>query len=286
MKQLIPFAFQVTSQVAPDFAAKIAAELFLRPKRYPLSQKETELLKKSRTETLQSGRKVYFWGQGPSDGSKTVTFVHGWESRGSAFHKWIPIFVENGFQVMAWDGPAHGESPGKRTHAPAIAKSLADDLKELGISPHAVVGHSLGGVVVGLLTKYLPVPAKVVIISSPAHIAPVFQRFQDQIHLSNRAREKFNERFLRMTGKTFDEVSLSENDLSQKAETLLIHDLDDREVPFADFEQLKKSWKNSRFLATVGLGHRRILRDESVAHQIIEFLKSQVRVEVINPRNL
>ncbi len=76
------------------------------------------------------------------------------------------------------------------------------------------------------------------------------------------------------TGLTPSQASLADNDLSQKTETLLIHDIQDREVPFSDFEILQKAWVNSRFLATTGLGHRRILRDESVAHQIIEFLKA------------
>lgn len=273
MKQLLPLAFQVTSHVAPDLTAKLAAELFLRPKRYPRSQKEIDLLATARSERLQSGRKVYFWGEGP-----IVTFVHGWESRGSAFYKWIPLFVENGFQVMTWDGPAHGESPGTKTHAPEIAKSLSEDIIELGKPIHALVGHSLGGVVVGLLCQHLPIPAKVVILSAPAHVTSVFQRYQDQIKLSKAAREKFNERLMRVTGKTANEVSLAENDLSHQTETLLIHDINDREVPFSDFEELQKTWTASRFIATAGLGHRRILRDESVGHQIIDFLKAPPQV--------
>ncbi len=269
MKHLIPFAFQVSSHVAPDLTAKVATELFLRPKRFPQSKRELDLLNSAKSETLQSGRKVYFWGEGP-----IVTFVHGWESRGSAFHKWIPLFVESGFQVMGWDGPAHGESPGNKTHAPEIAKSLHSDIQELGISIHALVGHSLGGVVVGLLTQLMQVPPKIVILSSPAHVTSVFERYHDQIRLSLTARERFNERIRFLTGLTPSQASLADNDLSQKTETLLIHDIQDREVPFSDFEILQKTWLNSRFLATTGLGHRRILRDESVAHQIIEFLKA------------
>ncbi len=268
MKQLIPYAFQVSSHVAPSFTARLATDLFLKPKRHPQSQREIDLLHSARVETLQSGRKVYFWGQGP-----IVTFVHGWESRGSAFHKWIPHFVESGFQVMGWDGPAHGGSPGTHTHAPEIAKSLRADILELGISVHALVGHSLGGVVVGILSELMPLPPKVVILSAPAHVSTVFERFQNQIRLSLNARKKFNDRIQRLTGFNLSEVSLANQNLSLKTQTLLIHDIHDREVPFADFEMLQKAWPQSRSIATSGLGHRRILRDESVAHQIIDFLK-------------
>lgn len=175
MRHFLPYAFQVSSLVAPDFTAKVAAELFLRPRRHPRSSKELEVLKHAQIETLQSGRKVYFWGEGP-----LVTLVHGWESRGSAFHKWIPLFVESGFRVMGWDGPAHGESPGHRTHAPELANSLIADLNELSLPVEALIGHSLGGVVVGIVSEQLATPPKVVILSAPAYVAQVFDRYHDQ----------------------------------------------------------------------------------------------------------
>lgn len=269
MRQLIPFAFKVSSHVAPDFAAKVATELFLRPRRYPKSKRESDLLATAKVERLQSGRKVYFWGEGP-----VVTLVHGWESRGSAFYRWIPLLVESGYKVMAWDGPAHGDSPGKKTHAPQIAHSLAEDIEELKLPIYGMIGHSLGGVVVGLVSQMIPVAERVIIISSPAHVTDVFARYHNQIRLSQSARQKFLNLIVRLTGKSAQEVSLAETDLSLKTRTLLIHDVDDKEVPFTDFQILKNSWKQSRFIATSGLGHRRILRDESVGNQIIEFLKS------------
>lgn len=268
MRQLIPLAFKVSSHVAPDLTAKVATELFLRPKRYPKSKREIDLLSIAREERLQSGRKVYFWGEGP-----IVTLVHGWESRGSAFHRWIPLLVESGYKVMAWDGPAHGDSPGKKTHAPAIAQSLAEDIRELGFPIYGMIGHSLGGVVVGIVSQLMAPAERVVIISSPAHVTDVFDRYHNQIRLSRTARQKFLDLIIKLTGKSAQEVSLAENDLSLKTQTLLIHDVDDKEVPFSDFEVLKQSWSRSRFIATSGLGHRRILRDESVANQIIGFLK-------------
>ena len=272
MRQLIPIAFQVTSNVAPDLSAKVACELFLRPRRLPLSTREREILQQAQTETLQSSRRVYFWGENVQD--PLVAFVHGWESRGSAFHKWIPLLIENGFRVMGWDGPAHGESPGVRTTAPDIAQALAADLSELNVPLHGVVGHSLGGVVVGLLSRHISLPQKVVIVSAPSRISGVFSRYNDQIRLSRAARARFQRMIERETGITAEEGSLINQKIPELAETLLIHDVDDREVPFSDFQELRQAWDQARALATQGLGHRRILRDLSVGHEITEFLKS------------
>lgn len=272
MKQLIPVAFQISSQVAPSLSAKWAQELFLRPRRLPSNQKEEDILKLAQTETLQSGRKAYFWNQ--NSGGPLVVLVHGWESRASAFYKWIPILVNSGFQVMGWDGPAHGHSPGTKTNAYEVSKALAADLQELNVTPFGVVGHSLGGVAIGLLHRHLSLPKKMVVVSAPSNISGVFDRFLNTIRLSGRARTLFVKQFEKTAGITLQEGSLQNFDMSEKSHTLVIHDTEDREVPFEDFHDLKKSWPKAHFLATDGLGHRRILRDEAVGFEIVEFLKS------------
>lgn len=273
MRQLIPLAFQVSSNVAPDLSAKVACELFLRPRRLPWTPKETELLKEAQSETLQSGRKVYFWGADKT--APVVAFIHGWESRGTALHKWIPLLNEAGFRVMGWDGPAHGDSPGNRTTGVAMAKAFAADLNELSIPLYGLIGHSLGGVVTGLLSREITLPPKVVILSAPSRLTEVSDRYNDQIRLSKKARRHFQRIVEEAAGLSFEDASLINNNVSEKTDTLVIHDIDDREVPFSDFKELQSAWKNARFVATQGLGHRRIIRDLTVGHQIIDFFKSQ-----------
>ncbi len=277
MKSLIPYFFKVSSTIAPSLASKWAQELFLRPRRIPLSQKETDIMNSAKIETLQSGRKVYFWGQNPQ--APIIGLIHGWESRAVAFHKWIPLFIEQGFQVMGWDGPAHGQSPGVKTSAPEIAKALAADLNELQISPHALVGHSLGGVVLGLLNQHLtlPLPKKIVLVSSPSNIVGVFDRFYSTIGLGKNSQVHFLKTIETQTGVSLEMGSLKNMKLNHDTDLLVIHDTEDREVPFEDFSELQKSWTNAKFIATDGLGHRRILRDLSVGHEISQFLKGPVQ---------
>ena len=271
MKSLIPYFFKVSSTIAPTLASKWAQEIFLRPRRIPLSQKEADIMSTAKIETLQSGRKVYFWGNNPK--APIIGLVHGWESRAVAFHKWIPLFIEQGFQVMGWDGPAHGQSPGVKTSAPEIAKALAADLCELQIKPYALVGHSLGGVVLGLLNQHHSLPKKIVLISSPSNIVGVFDRFYSAIGLGKNSQIHFLKTIETQTGISLEMGSLKNMKLNQETDLLVIHDTEDREVPFEDFHELQKSWKNAKFIATDGLGHRRILRDVSVGHEISQFLK-------------
>lgn len=52
---------------------------------------------------------------------------------------------------------------------------------------------------------------------------------------------------------------------------LVIHDRDDREVPFAHGERLVDAWREGALHPTTGLGHRRILRDERVIADVVAF---------------
>ena len=53
---------------------------------------------------------------------------------------------------------------------------------------------------------------------------------------------------------------------------LIVHDRDDREVPFHDAERLTARWPGAHFYPTEGLGHRRILKDDDVIRRAVEFV--------------
>ncbi len=53
---------------------------------------------------------------------------------------------------------------------------------------------------------------------------------------------------------------------------LIIHDRDDRDIPWQEGEAVARAWPHARFLRTEGLGHRRILRDPDVIDRVVRFL--------------
>ena len=57
---------------------------------------------------------------------------------------------------------------------------------------------------------------------------------------------------------------------------LLFHDRRDREVVFDESLTVSQVWSNARLIETVGLGHRRILRDKSVVQQTVDFMSTSV----------
>jgi pimeloyl-ACP methyl ester carboxylesterase len=53
---------------------------------------------------------------------------------------------------------------------------------------------------------------------------------------------------------------------------LIIHDQDDRDIPWREGEAVARAWPHARFQRTEGLGHRRILRDPEVIDCVVRFL--------------
>ena len=269
MKKLIPKFFKLLSFLNVKLAASLALKLFMHPRRIPRSAEEMNFLTTGRQITFKSQRKARVWGKGD-----TIWLLHGWESRGSTFYKFIPLLLEKGFQVIAWDAPAHGDSPGKTTNVPDYARSLAIDMNEnLFEQPVAILGHSFGGAALAVLSKIHPMPPKTVICSAPTSVQNIFDNFAKMINLNDKAKEKFIKMAESKSGYSLFDGSLIANDISKTSDVLIIHDRQDDLIPFTNFEALQQSWLSGKFVATENLGHRLTIKDPEVLNIILNFLK-------------
>ena len=268
MKKIIPHFFRLLSILSPGLAARLALKIFMHPRRKARSKQEMDFLQTGKQISFKSHRKARTWGQGP-----VIWLLHGWESRGSTFFKLIPLLVNRGFQVVAWDGPAHGDSPGKSTHVPDYARCLSTDInQQLFAKPMALIGHSFGGAAMAVLFKIHTMPAKVVIVSAPTRIKNIFNGFAKMISLSDKAKNKFISLAESGSGYSLLDGSLISNDMSQSSEVLIIHDREDDVIPFADFKALKETWTSGQFLATDNLGHRLTIKDPDILNRIVDFI--------------
>lgn len=268
---LIPFGVRSLHAFSPHFSAYLATELFCRPKKFDRGGLEKSFWNTGIKHRLKSGRALRSWGKGP-----IVFFCHGWESRGSSFYLMMKALSESGYQAMAWDGPAHGDSPGRRTHLPHYAQSMIADLEDLKITPYAFIGHSFGAASLSLVAKeFAAYPKFSILIGAPSNIRGVFERYYSLLNMPEPGRSLIEGRIVSEVGRTIDDIGLAVNDLTEKGKALWIHDADDKEVPFSEALEVKEKWSQLELFQTKGLGHRRILRDEIVNSKIIDFLNSQ-----------
>ena len=268
-------AFRTVGRVAPAQAAMWAEEVFCRPPRARVRPSEQEFLTTGKPFELPISTgtlAAWEWGAGP-----TVLLVHGWGSRAARFRVLAPLLVDAGFRVVAYDGPAHGRSPGKRTSLPEYSAALVEVASLLG-ALHAAVGHSLGGAAIAVaLHRGLRLERAALI--APFGAPPEFiDRFAKLIALPRPAQERLVANLEKRLGLRFQDLHIADLARTLHTPALVIHDRNDEDIPLKEGRAIATAWPGSEFVETEGLGHHAIMRDAGVARRIVRFVAGRSEV--------
>ena len=241
---------------------------FLTPRPSVATPRDDELLGRGAALELNCRLAATSWGAGP-----TVLLAHGWESRRAHWGAFVQPLLEAGFQAVAVDAPAHGDSPGTKANVLQYGKALVEVGGELG--PLAgVVGHSFGaGASVIALHRGLKAE-RVVFISGPSSVVTVIERWGRHDGL----RESDIPAFVRLVereageGGEFMDVAQIVPRLTTRA--LVVHDRTDREIPVEEGLAVAASWPGATLMVTERFGHRRIMLAGEVVSAVVEFLRA------------
>jgi pimeloyl-ACP methyl ester carboxylesterase len=257
----------------PYWGMRLAAFFFSKPFRYKRPKRELPIFSRAQRSTylVQKLNKTvwcYHWsGKGPK-----IVLVHGWSSRATNFYEIIEKLILLDYNVYAFDAVAHGESKGIITNIPELIKTLEELIQEWG-PVEAILGHSGGGFASAYVVAQNRQIKKLILISSFNKVTDVFKKYFEMIQLGEKARLLMLGYFTKLTGKKVQELSGELSAQAIRAKTLVIHDRKDKEVQVEDSIDIAKNLKNGQLILTEGLGHRRILRDEMVINELVNFLK-------------
>ncbi len=291
--RLIRLYFAVAGRLAPAVAARQALGLFTTPRfQRPPSPQDREVMAAAEVLDLrfsppapqgaQDGRlRVYRWRRAEeAEAAPRVLLVHGWESRASRLARWVEPLRSAGFEVLAVDLPAHGDSDGRRTFPSAAAAALAAVAATAGPF-HAVVGHSFGAVCAvvavagGALTGLPAFPAeKLVLVAGSDSLTGVIARFGAMVGLPGRVVERLHGEIGTLSGHPIEAWSASSMMACCALPTLVVHDRDDDEIPWSDGEAIAAAAPAATLVATEGLGHHRVVRDPAVISRATAFLEA------------
>jgi pimeloyl-ACP methyl ester carboxylesterase len=274
MKKYIPKVLGLISTISPWVAAKVALEIFAKPIRTPRPESEKAWHESSKKYFLSKGIAAFEWG---NFNDPLVMLIHGWNGRGTQLASFTKLLVENNFRVVALDGPGHGISAGKKTNPSHYAQFIIDAQKELlaeskQTNCHAVIAHSFGGGCTVLAASRGLKTNGLVLIASPAFYDRVVLFFARSINLNQKAEDYFIHMVSKLAGITPKELNIGLLGSKINLPALIVHDEDDNAVDYLSAKAIAEAWPQSILLTTSGLGHRRILKDQSVIHSVVNFI--------------
>jgi pimeloyl-ACP methyl ester carboxylesterase len=258
-------SLRTLSVVAPSLVERLVVDRFTTPSRARRSVDDAPLGEPWYVYSEGERIAVYTAGDGPR-----VLFVHGWEGAASDFASLARAFQERGFGVVTFDQPAHGRSSGKRTTLPKMARAVLDVARATGPFV-AVVGHSLGASSVLLAARDGLATQRAVLISPPRDARDFIHMLGQRMGITAAriagAIARLERKIGAVGGRETDRVA---NQL--RLPGLVLHDRDDRAVPFSHGVAIAAAWPGARFVPLSGVGHRRSLDSEAVHEEILNFV--------------
>jgi esterase/lipase len=265
--------FKLLSTLSKRKAAEKAFQLFCTPqyrnkKKLPRVFEQAENLHFTFHGSVIKG---YRWNH-PAE--KKALILHGFESSVINFDRYVKPLIKKGYEVLAFDAPAHGRSTGRMINALLYKEFIVTVCNKYG-PIQSFMGHSLGGLAISLAIEEMKHDKdwKVALIAPATETTTAIDTYFKFLKLDGEVRKEFNKVIQDISGHKPEWFSVARAVKHIKAQVLWAHDKNDDMTPFSDVEPvIEAHYPNIHFMVTEGLGHRRIYRDNKVSKAVIDFL--------------
>jgi len=210
---------------------------------------------------------IWSAGRGPC-----VVLVHGWEADHRDMDAFVAPLVAAGRRVVAFDLPAHGETPGETATLPELAAALTA-VSTLAGEVDAIVAHSVGcAATAAALAEGLRV-RRAAFIAPPLRYEAFVRYYADQAGVEGDALvAALGELGLDIAPL---DIRKSAARIAMRVPLLLVHSMDDRVCDASNSSKIAALWNGSTVEFVEGLGHNRILRDPGVVGRIATFVTAE-----------
>lgn len=280
--------FVLGGRLAPKHTADRAARLFATP----FASSRSRALATPGDAAMQRGElriggeriATYVWGDPVTQ--PYVLLAHGWSSFGLRYQPWVEGLRAQGYAVVTFDQPGHGRSSGRLCTLPEFAATIRAVGRHYGEAALAV-GHSLGGAALVLAQDEDWHAQRLVLVAPAADMRDAASRYFRFVRLGEHLRQAFYDWLLRRTGISVEQLEVHRYLPALGQPALVVHDLDDADVPWSEGERYARYLPGARLLSTQGLGHRRVLDAPAVIAASLAFLRGErVGERVIGTPNL
>jgi len=204
-----------------------------------------------------------------------VLILHGFGSAAYKFEGYIAPLVKKGYEVLAFDAPAHGDSEGTTTNAVEYSEMIKKVIELYG-PVNCFIAHSFGGIAISLAIENIPHDSniKIVLIAPATETTSAIDGALAMLKIKDKeVRKEMDNLIFEKSGKQTEWFSIRRAVKNIKAQILWIHDEEDDTTPLSDALKVKEdNHSNINFVITKGLGHRKIYHDAAVKKAIENFL--------------
>jgi pimeloyl-ACP methyl ester carboxylesterase len=264
-------AFGLLGHIATERSAKLASQIFSTPKSRPFTANDRALLATGQPLTLECNLAATVWESDKTASGETILLVHGWQRHRASLGKFVQPLVASGKRVVAFDAPAHGDSPGKQTNPLEYAKAILAVGKELG-NLDGIIAHSMGGGATLIALSQGLQAKRIVLLASAAdweYQMRFFAKYLGMPHKAATRLVRLLESQVQGDVQKLNSAYVCKN-LSQPA--LLFHDPEDARVPYQDSVAISQQMRQAKLVTVNGLGHAGVLEDVDVIRQSTTFL--------------
>jgi len=273
--RVIRFIYNTLGRLFPVYFGNRAYEQWFTTARFKTPDYEFPALASAHKETINVNSlpvATYTWQHKSIKPKATLIFIHGWTGRGTQIVNYIEKLNAIGYRVISFDGPAHGNTPGKQTSLLEFTDVVFALNRHFG-KFDAAITHSFGGMVLAYAMSMGLQLDRAACICPPKNFQVLTDNFQRILTLPNSVMKVMVRKTYASHGQIVrDAVNTLNNVKNLKCKGLLIHDEDDIEISWHSSEEIAEAWPGAHFIKTKGLGHRRIIHDKSVIRDIINFI--------------
>lgn len=272
--ELVKCRLNILSAINPSRARKEIIRLFCTPQ-VRFNGKPAEVFLKSEPLELKLDGLTIRGFRCNHPSLQRVLILHGFSSSCHKFEHFVSPLVEQGYEVLAFDAPAHGNSDGEQVNALEYA-AMIKKLHETYGPFTAYIGHSFGGLAACFaLESMMPgTKKKLVLIAPAAETTTAIDNAFAMLKLKNKKlRQMMDDEILAVSGKETSWFSIRRAIKNIDAEILWIQDENDLITPMKDVLKVRDdNHSHVNFLVTKGLGHQKIYHDKNVIDTIVGFL--------------
>ncbi|WP_438853495.1 alpha/beta fold hydrolase [Agromyces sp. M3QZ16-3] len=268
-------AIRAAELVSPEASAALALPLFMRvggrlPVR-PADRAAQDAAHRSSIRVRGRDLATYEWGSGPD----TILLVHGWRGRASQFAPIVRELRAEGFRLLAFEAPANGDSPGRRTDIRDWLAAI-EALQAREGRFHTIIGHSFGAMAARTAIADGAAAGGLVAIAGPSHARFLVDAFAERIGARPSTADALSARFARRIlpdlADPWPRFDGAANPLPERMPLLVVHDRGDREVPASEGVRLHDAHgARSRLVLTDGAGHNRVLGADATLDAVTAF---------------